>query len=100
VKPHSFHPEAESELLEQISYYETISLGLGERFMTEVIAALAIAGEFPKSGSPYYAKTRRVFPKSFQFSVVYYESTNELVVLAIASFRRRPGYWRNRQRES
>jgi plasmid stabilization system protein ParE len=97
VKPHRYHPEAETELLEQVAYYEGISPGLGARFLSEVVAALELAGKFPKSGAPYYAKTRRVFPKGFQFSIAYYESSTELIVLAVASFSRKPGYWQSRR---
>ena len=50
-------------------------------------------------GSPYLFKTRRVFPKRFPFSVVYVQRRNEIVVLAVAPFRRKPGYWRSRRNE-
>jgi plasmid stabilization system protein ParE len=68
VKPYRYHSEAETELLEQVSYYEAVSPRLGARFLAEVKAALALAGDFPKSGSPYYSRTRRVFPKGFPYS--------------------------------
>jgi plasmid stabilization system protein ParE len=100
VKPHRYHPEAETELLEQVSYYEAVSPGLGARFLAEVEAAMAVAGKFPKSGSPFYSKTRRVFPKGFPYSLAYFESKTELIVMAVASFSQRPGYWRNRRRET
>jgi plasmid stabilization system protein ParE len=100
VKPHRYHSEAETELLEQVSYYEAVSTGLGARFLAEVEAAMALAGEFPKSGSPYYSKTRRVFPKGFPYSLAYFERNTELIVMAVASFSQQPGYWRNRRRET
>ncbi len=48
-------------------------------------------------GSPWKLRTRRVFAKGFPFSVVYRIEPTELVVFAIANFRRRPSYWRRRK---
>ena len=100
MRPHRYHSEAETELLEQVSNYEAVSPGLGASFLAEVKAALALAGDLPNSGSPYYSKTRRVFPKGFPYSLAYYERNTELIVMAVASFSQKPGYWRNRRRET
>jgi toxin ParE1/3/4 len=51
----------------------------------------------PGIGSPYKHRTRRVFPKDFPFSVVYREAGDDLVILAVAAFRKKPGYWRHRR---
>ena len=61
-----------AELAWEVQYYAKISPQLGERFATVVERAIAIATEFPDMGSPYKYGTRRVFPKRFPFSVVYY----------------------------
>ena len=96
MKPVRFHPEAEVELTAEAKYYEERSPGLGERFANEVLAAVTLAATLPGIGSPYRYGTRRVFPKSFPFSVVYRELPSELVILALAPFPRKPGYWRSR----
>ena len=96
MKPIRFHSEAEVELVAEARYYEDRVPGLGERFTREVEAALNLASDFPRIGTPYRHDTRRVFPKSFPFSIVYRELPTELVVLAIAPFPRKPGYWRDR----
>ena len=97
MKPARFHPEAEIELAAEANYYEERSPGLGGRFTDEVQAAVKLAASMPGIGSPHRYGTRRVFPKSFPFSVVYSESESELVILAIAPFPRKPGYWRARK---
>lgn len=97
MKPVRFHPAAEVELAAEAKYYEERSPGLGERFTNEVQAALKLAATLPGIGSTYRYGTRRVFPKSFPFSVVYRELPSELVVLALAPFPRKPGYWRARK---
>jgi toxin ParE1/3/4 len=92
-----FHPEALAELQEQAVYYEERSEGLGERFVSQVEAAAGLAVSMPGIGSPYKHRTRRVFPKDFPFSVVYREFGETMVIVAVAAFRRRPGYWRHRK---
>lgn len=97
MKPVRFLGEAQEELLEQISYYEEHQKGLGDRFRESVEAALTLASVHPKLGSPWKLRTRRVFIKGFPFSIVYRIEHAELIVFAIAHFRRRPTYWRGRK---
>lgn len=93
----AFHPEALEELQDQAVFYEERSEGLGERFTAQVEAAASLAASMPGIGSPYKHRTRRVFPKDFPVSVVYREVDDTLVIVAVAAFRRKPGYWRHRQ---
>ena len=93
-----FHPEAEFELQAEATYYEQHTKGLGERFAREIEAAVKVACTFPYIGSPYKYGTRRVYPRKFPFSLVYLVRSNEVVVLAIAPFAKKPGYWRSRGR--
>ena len=92
-----FHPAAEAELLEQALYYEQRSPGLGSRFLDQIEAAVELAVLMPGVGTPYQHGTRRVFPKDFPHSVVYQENDERIVILAVAPFRRKPAYWRERQ---
>lgn len=97
MKAVRFHEAARQELADEALYYAAISPKLGERFVAAVEAAMLLASEFPAIGSPYKYSTRRVFPKKFRFSVVYVEHDDELYVLAVAPFSRKPGYWRSRR---
>ncbi len=92
-----FHPAADTELLEQAVYYEQRSPGLGKRFLDQVEAAVQVAMLMPAAGSPYLHGTRRVFPKDFPHSVIYRQQADQVVILAVAPFRRKPAYWRERQ---
>ena len=96
MKPAAFHPEALAELQAQAVFYDERSAGLGERFIAQVEAAVALAVSMPGIGSLYRQGTRRVFPKDFPHSVVCFETAEALVIVAIAPFRRKPGYWRHR----
>lgn len=96
MKASVFHPDALAELREQAVFYEERSAGLGERFAAQVEAAVSLAVSMPGIGSPYRHGTRRVFPKDFPHSVVYRETADVLIILAVAPFRRKPAYWRHR----
>ena len=97
MKPVRFLEEAQNEFLEQISYYEESQKGLGDRFRESVEVLTVLASAHPKLGSPWKLRTRRVFLKGFPFSVVYRIEPAELVVFAVAHFKRRPTYWRRRK---
>ena len=97
MRPVRFLEEAQEEFLEQISYYEEHQKGLGDQFRESVEAATALASAHPRLGSPRKLRTRRVFPRGFPFSVVYRIEPAELVVFAVAHFKRRPTYWRRRK---
>lgn len=97
MKPAAFHPEALAELEAQAVFYEERSVGLGLRFTEQVEAAVILAQRMPGVGSAYRHGTRRVFPKDFPYSIVFQETAENLVILAVAPFRRKPGYWRGRK---
>ena len=92
-----FHEQARLELIDEVAFYDDAHPGLGQRFGRAVSAAISIAASMPYIGSPYKHGTRRVFPTKFPFSVVYAVREAEIVILAVAHFKRRPGYWRERK---
>ena len=94
--PVRFLPQAEAELLHEVEYYSSARSGIGIRFQAAVEASLERAARHPLGGAPTANGTRSVLVKSFPFSVVYRASQEELLVVAIAPHRRRPGYWLSR----
>lgn len=99
MKPVRFHDEAKAEIAHETLYYNAISKALAERFVKAVEDAVALASEFPAMGTSYKYATRRCFPKRFPFSVVYAERSDEVYILALAPFARKPGYWRSRRND-
>ncbi len=87
---------AEDEYLHELTYFTTISQQTGDHFYRAIQKAERFASELPAMGSTYKYGTRRVFPGDFKFSVVYLVRAEEVVVIAIAPFKRKPGYWRAR----
>ena len=91
-----YHAEARDEFLREVQYYARLSAHLSERYDQAVRAAEARAAEAPEHWPKYKHRTRRVLDRKFRFSLVYLHSESEVVVIAIAPFRRKPGYWKAR----
>ena len=96
MRPVRYIEEAREEFLYEVEYFTTVSPHLGRRFDEAVRKAEALAAEFAEAGFPYKHGTRRVFPGKFKFSIVYLVRQDEVLVVAIAPFKRKPGYWRSR----
>jgi plasmid stabilization system protein ParE len=88
--------EAREEFLHEVRYFTAVSPRLGDRFDQAVQKAEELAAQFSEMGSPYKYGTRRVLPGKFKFSIVYLVRPGEVVVIAVAPFKRKPGYWRSR----
>ena len=83
------------ELQIAATFYEGEAVGLGVRFLEEVEAALDRLRTHPEIGAPA-ASFRKLVLKKFPFSLIYALEENELVVVAVAHHRQRPGYWKGR----
>ena len=91
-----YYPDARAEFLHEVEYYSRLSARLSERFDKAVLSAEARAAEDPELWPKYKHKTRRVVDRKFKFSLVYLHNESEITVVAVAPFRRRPGYWKAR----
>ena len=88
--------EAREEYLHEVSYFAAVSPRLAAKFDQAVEKAEALASEFAAMGLPYKYGTRRVIPGKFKFSIVYLTLQDEILVVAVAPFKRKQGYWRPR----
>jgi plasmid stabilization system protein ParE len=52
--------------------------------------------EQPKLGRPTGRTLRYAFFSRFPFSLIYAEESGEILIIAVAHQKRRPGYWRRR----
>jgi plasmid stabilization system protein ParE len=90
------HDEAETELVEAASYLEDQRRGYGDRF----IAAFELARQFivdhPRSGRSERFGVRTCPIQGFSYSIVYALEGDEVFIIAVSHYRRRPGYWRSR----
>ena len=91
-------PEAEEELAAAVDWYEARRVGLGAELVADVDRALEAILEAPvshplwQSDRPY----RRLVLQRFPFVIFFQHEDEDVVIVAIAHARRRPGYWTRR----
>ncbi|MDH4165627.1 MAG: type II toxin-antitoxin system RelE/ParE family toxin [Gammaproteobacteria bacterium] len=93
---YEFHPEAEQELYEAASRYESEVSELGFRFADEVERVILLLLDRPELGSRLDDELRHFVLRRFPFSVVYAVASDVVYIVAVAHGSREPGYWRPR----
>jgi toxin ParE1/3/4 len=89
-------PSAEEEMTEAALFYETANAGLGDDFLDDIQHAINTARLNPEHGAKIGIGFRRILVRRFPFSIVYAIEPEQVVVVAVAHQRRRPGYWKGR----
>ena len=86
------------ELQEAVGWYEAQRAGLGAELFDAVNEAFTFLQRRPRAGNPISpdAQTRRFLLQRFPYQVVYRIRPGEIVIVAVAHLKRRPGYWRHR----
>lgn len=89
---------ASEEFAAAVSWYEQQRAGLGAEFFDAIAETTARIQANPGIGAPASEDegTRRVLVSRFPYQVVYRLRAGEIVLVAIAHLKRRPGYWRDR----
>jgi plasmid stabilization system protein ParE len=96
MKPVVFLPDAEQEMLQAAVYYESQSSGLGRDYLSEVERAVQAVKESPMTWPIVEGELRRRLVRRFPFGILYRIDPEEIVIIAVAHLRRKPGYWRER----
>jgi plasmid stabilization system protein ParE len=101
TKPVRPNDEAVAEFRSCIRRYEEEGIGLGDRLLSEIQAAITLISAHPTIGEAVprvrvREKVRRVPLRHFPFLLVYREYPDYLEVVALAHTSRRPKYWRSR----
>ncbi|MBI4699083.1 MAG: type II toxin-antitoxin system RelE/ParE family toxin [Nitrospirae bacterium] len=91
-----FLPDAEEEMYEAARYYESKASGLGIDYLSEIERAVASITEYPLTWPKIEGELRRRLVQRVPFGILYYIESEEIVIVAVAHLRRRPGYWKNR----
>lgn len=92
----SFHPQASREVEEAQGWYEQRSVLAAAGFLQELSQAVQRVSAAPERYPLTKHGTRRMLLDRFPFSLYYRANENELVVVAVAHHKRRPGYWADR----
>ena len=93
-----FLPPAQEEMIAAARYYQAQSMGLGAEFLAEAERTIAAITSHPKAAPKIRQDIRRRLLKRFPFGILYINTVDEIVVLAVMHLRRRPGYWQDRLR--
>jgi hypothetical protein len=98
MKPWRFHEEVPAEIERTARWYEGERSGLGTEFLTvlqEVVACLE-DGSVVSSPAREDRRARRVLLLRFPFAIVFVETEDAFVIVAVAHHKRQPGYWASR----
>lgn len=93
--------EAEDEARDAAQWYEDRQAGLGDRFLAALAKGMDKIERGPRrhrqvAQAPEGREVRRVLLDRFPYAVVFEVRAEELLVVAVAHTKRRPGYWRDR----
>ncbi len=96
MKPFEFHPEARAELIAAASYYAGTSPVLAQRFYAEMDSVIGAIRAHPDLYRVFDPPVRRHFGRTFPYAILYLDQSDRVWILAVAGFKQRPGYWRER----
>jgi toxin ParE1/3/4 len=91
--------EALAEYEAAAVWYDDHSPGAGEDFTDAIERAESLIAEMPRTWPQWpgaRAGVRRYLIPGLLYSIAYEIVDNEIVILAVAHQRRRPGYWFSR----
>lgn len=88
--------EARGELDSAIAYYESKRQGLGIEFWAAIHSIVARIVENPRQFPRVSRRLRKAGLRRFPYGVIYQDQVNDLLIVAIAHGRRKPGYWKAR----
>jgi len=87
---------AEEEMTGASLFYEASSNGLGSDFLADVQFGIDSLREHPHLGHEVGGGLRRMLLHRFPFSLIYSVEADAILIVAVAHYGRRPGYWKNR----
>ncbi len=88
---------ANVELEEAVQWYEEQLTGLGDKFLAEVAAAVALVERYPDAWHPLSKRTRSHRLNRFPYSLIYTTAPGgQAIVVAFAHQHRKPSYWKDR----
>jgi plasmid stabilization system protein ParE len=91
-----WHPAAQTEAQEIIHWYADRDPEAAVQFSIELDEAVERIVENPQLFTRLEDNIRRALLRNYPYAVVYRETREETLILAIAHGKRRPGYWRKR----
>jgi plasmid stabilization system protein ParE len=101
VNPVRYDPRAREEFRSAAAWYAERNQRASQQFLALILDAEAAIQQAPQSWpfAPQVPKrlgVRRLVLQDFPYSMVYLELDTEIMIVAVAHAKRRPGYWRSR----
>jgi plasmid stabilization system protein ParE len=87
---------AQAEFKEAFDFYESRQPGVGDKLTADFELAVAEILRNPSIGRRLAGGVRRWSLHQFPYALVYQTSPDFILIVAVAHFRRKPYYWRNR----
>ena len=91
-----FLHEADVDMANAVAFYNAQRAGLGAAFNAEVESAVARIVQYPLAWSPISKRCRSCQTRRFPYNVIFRVLESEILIVAIAHQRRRPGFWEER----
>lgn len=89
-------PEAEQDIREAYSWYETQMSGLGANFLLRIDAALSSVQRNPRQYPLIHQEVRRCLVRRFPYGILFLEEDKRVIVLAVFHAKRDPRSWQER----
>ncbi|MFA6286602.1 MAG: type II toxin-antitoxin system RelE/ParE family toxin [Opitutaceae bacterium] len=99
MKPWFFEDGAEADFAEALAFYREESEALAGRLYDEINRLITDVCAAPRLYRVVATPVRRHFSETFPYAILYVEREDHIAILAVAHFKRRPGYWRERLHE-
>ena len=96
MKPIVFLPEAEQDMLDAVQYYESQAPDLGLDYLSEVERAVHSISTTPETWPIVEGNLHRRLIRRFPCGILYKIDPDEIIIVAVAHLRKRPGYWKSR----
>lgn len=93
---YAFHPEAETEFVRAVEYYEEREEGLGLDFAVEIHSAIERILAHPKAWPILEDDIRRSLVRRFPYGLLYVEEEDKVFITAVMHLHREPDYWKHR----
>ena len=91
-----FLTPAEIEMTEASAFYEAATAGLGSDFLDEIQRVIHVLRQHPELGrSTGHGFRQAPLPLPIQPNI--FIRSGQILIIAVAHQRRRPGYWRDRK---
>ena len=94
--PVHFRDEAEVDLIDAATWYESQRKGLGFEFLDEIQHVSGLISDNPELFPVVYKNIRRALIRRFPFGVFYLVDDVGIVVLAVMHGSRDPSQWKKR----